>query len=99
MFLLCQAVALAVQGPDVLFDYAAPSGSARTCFVPGSTAASGSARTRGSWNHDRKWQCKNQLLYLAPQLQVAVQGPVVVFGSMAASGSARTSIMKSLSTK
>src|SRR5260364_295194 len=53
-------------------------------------AASGSARTRGSWLRDCKWQCKDQLLYLAPRLRVAVQGPVVVFGSTAASGSART---------
>src|SRR5260364_103179 len=39
--------------------------SARTCCVPGSTAASGSARTRSSWLHGCKWQCKDQLLYLA----------------------------------
>ena len=41
-------------------------------FVPGSTAASGSTRTRGSWIHGCIWQSKDQLLYLAPRLQVAV---------------------------
>ena len=68
---------MAVQGPEVVGSTAA-SGSARTCCVPGSMAASGSAKTRGSWIRGCKWQCKDLLLYLALQLQVAVQGPVVV---------------------
>jgi hypothetical protein len=65
---LAPRLQVAVQGPEVVGS-AAASGSARTCFVPGSTAASGSARTRGSWIHDCKWQCKDQLLYLAPRLK------------------------------
>ncbi|RIB25380.1 hypothetical protein C2G38_2165981 [Gigaspora rosea] len=32
----------------------------------------------GSWIRGCKWECKDLLLYLASQLQVAVQGPVVV---------------------